>query len=257
MPRAFEAAQRAVDLDDNLAGAHASLGSIKAFWQWDWAGAESELRRALQLNPGHRRASVNLANYLAATGEPDEALAIVNTAVDLDPLNVRALSSLGWVFYLTRRYDEGIHHMVSTLGLHPDDAMSHYSLAVNYIGAEQFEDAATAIDSMLDLAPGSHNNHLMLAMMVWTHSRAGRTAEAAQAMERLREISAARYVAPCSLALARYSIGDLAGAFDYFEKALAIRDTQLFAFLIAPAMDPHRSDPRFQDILRRMNFPES
>jgi hypothetical protein len=109
---------------------------------------------------------------------------------------------------------------------------------------------------MMELAPGSQNNHLMLAMVVWTHSLAGRTAEAAKAMERLQEISSARYVAPCSLALADYSMGDLDGAFDYFERALAIRDTQLFAFLIVPAMDPHRSDPRFQDILRRMNFPE-
>ncbi len=257
MPRAYEEAQTAVDLNGDLAGAHANLGSIKAFWQWDWAGAETELRRALELNPGEQRASVNLANYLAATGRPDDALAAAKTAVELDPLNVRALSGLGWVYYLTRRYHEGIEHMVSTLELHPDDAMSHYSLAVNYVGAARFQDAATEIDRMMELSPGSFSNHLMLAMVVWTHNLAGRTAEAAKAMERLQEISAARYVAPCSLALAHYSMGETDRAIECFVRAFEVRDTQLFAFLIAPDSDNVRSDPRLQDILRRMNFPGS
>jgi tetratricopeptide (TPR) repeat protein len=135
--------------------------------------------------------------------------------------------------------------------------MSHYSLAVNYVGAARFQDAATEIDRMMELSPGSFSNHLMLAMVVWTHNLAGRTAEAAKAMERLQEISAARYVAPCSLALAHYSMGETDRAIECFVRAFEVRDTQLFAFLIAPDSDNVRSDPRLQDILRRMNFPGS
>jgi len=255
MPRAYEAALTAVEINSDLADAHALLGYLKLWWKWDWAGAESELRRALELNPSDIRASVNLANYLIANGEPDDAVLVAQQAVKLDPLNVRALGGLGWVYYLARRYDEGIEHMVSTLELHPNDAMAHYDLAINYFGAKRFQDAASEIDRWCALSPGSNNNHLILATVAWTHRIAGRTAEATEAMERLQEISASRYVAPCSLALAHYSMGETDRAIEYFEKAFEVHDTQLLPFIIAPATAPLRSDPRIQDILRRIDFP--
>ena len=257
MPRAYEEALAAVELNDDLADAHAGLGIIKFWWQWDWTGAESELRRALELKPSNVRASTNLANYLVATGQPENAISVAKRAIELDPLSVRALGGLGWIYYLAGRYDEGIEHMLSTLELHPQDPLAHYDLSINLVGAERFEEAAAEIDRMMQLTPGFRSSPLMLAMLVWTHSLAGRTTEAAEGMESLQKISATRYVAPCSLAIAHFSMGETDRSIEYLEKALDVRDTQLFSTVIVPAADPLRSDPRFQDILRRMNFPGS
>jgi TolB-like protein/Flp pilus assembly protein TadD len=254
MPRAYEAAETSIVLDDDLAAAHANLGRIKLWWQWDWQGAEAELRRALELSPGNIEASVHLGNYLAATGRPDQAVAVARKAVELDPLNVRALGSLGWIYFVARRYDEGIEHMESTLELHPNDSMAHYDLAVNLQAVGRDQEAADEIDRMMHLVPGSDSNYLMLATVVWTHSRAGRTVEAAEAMERLMRINEERYVAPCSLALAYYSMGDVDQAIDHFETAFDVGDTQLFPFVITPAFDPLRSDPRIEELLRRLNL---
>jgi tetratricopeptide (TPR) repeat protein len=257
MPRAHAEALTAVALDDDLATAHATLGGVKLNWEWDWSGAEYELRRALELNPGDSRASVHLANYALANGQRTKAIEIAQRAVELDPLSVRALGGLGWIYYAAGRYDEGIEHMLSTLELHPEDPMAHYDLAVNYQGAGRFQEAAAEIDRMMQLVPGFRSNHLMLAMLAWTHSRAGRTNEAEKAVVRLQELSDERYVAPCSLALAHYATGDTDRAIEYFEKAVEVRDTQLVPFVVVPEFDPLRPDPRIQAILRRMNFPGS
>jgi TolB-like protein/tetratricopeptide (TPR) repeat protein len=254
MPRAYQAAEHAVKLNEDLSAAHASLGRIKLWWQWDWAGAEADHRRALALNPGNVEAAMNLANYLAATGQTEKAVALVKQAVELDPLNVRALGSLGWIYYVTRRYDEGIDHMKSALELHPDDAMAHYDLAVNYDGLGRYQEAAREMDRMMELTPGSDSSPLMLAFVVWSHSRAGRSSEAQAAMTALLRISKERYVAPCSLALAYYSMGDVDRAVESFQLAFEVRDTQLFPFVIVPAFDPLRSDPRIEDLLQRLKL---
>jgi TolB-like protein/Flp pilus assembly protein TadD len=257
MPRAYDEALTAVELDNAHAGAHAALGTMKLFWLWDWVGAETALRRALELNPSDIQASVAFADYLIAIGKPQEAVSVGQRAVELDPLNVRALGTLGWIYYLARRYDEGINHMLSALELHPEDPAARYDLAMNLTGAGRFDEAAAEIDAMVQLMPALRSSPLILAVEAYTHSLCGRTNEAAESLARLKELSTTRYVAPCSLALAHFSVGDIAGTFEFLEKALEIRDTQLLANLIVPAADPVRSDPRFQDILRRMNFPGS
>ena len=255
MPKVHAAALRAVELDDSSADAHALLGAVKLFWEWDWAGAETALRRAVALNPGNWEAALYYANYLVLVDRPDEAVAVMQRASELDPLNVLVHRGLGWIYGLTGRFDEGIEHMVSTLELYPNDAMAHYDLAVNYAGAQRYDEASQEIDRLMELAPAFRSSPIMLATLIWTHVHAGRRAEAKDAMERLRELSEVIFVAPSSMAFALLSLGEIQPAIEHFEKAYEIHDTQLLAFALAPELTGLSSHPGIQGIFRRMNYP--
>ena len=257
MQRAYDEAIMAVQLDDEMATAHGALGTVKLMWQWDWSGAETHLRRALEQKPSDSRAALDFALFLIATGQPEEAVSVANRAVELDPLSVRALGRLGWIYFLARRYDEAIDHLESTLELHPEDPMIHYDLAASLCAAGRFEDADAHVDWILASFPGFRANPLMLASLAWARQKAGKDTEAAEAVRRLRELEETSYVAPTLMAWAYLAVGNSQSMFECLDRAADIHDTLLLGFVLSPVFDPIRADPRFQDILRRMNFPGS
>jgi tetratricopeptide (TPR) repeat protein len=257
MQRAYDEALTAAQLDDQMAAAHGALGTVKLMWQWDWSGAETHLRRALEQNPSDSRAALDFALLLIATGQPEEAISVANRAVELDPLSVRALGRLGWISFLARRYDDAIDHLESTLELHPEDPMIHYDLAASLCAAGRVEDADAQIDWIMASVPPLRANPLMLASLAWARQKAGRSTEAAETVRRLQQLEKASYVAPTLMAWAHLAVGNTQSMFECLDRATEIHDTLLFGFVLSPVFDSLRSDPRFQDILRRMNFPES
>jgi len=258
MPQAHAAAQKAVELDDGLSDTHAALGHVKLWWQWDWSGAEAELRRALDLSPSNAWANVRYAELLAILGQPDDAVSVMRRGVDLDPLNAHAHDRLGYIYFGTRRFDEGIEHLLSTLELYPNDPMAHFYLSWNYLGAGRYDDALSELKTAARLSPSLNDNPLYVATLATVYSSAGKSSQAAETARRLIKMSGSRYVPQSFLAWGGYLlIGDTDGAIKCLEKAFADRTPTMCLANIAPALDPFRSDPRFQDILRRMGYPRA
>jgi serine/threonine-protein kinase len=255
MPDAHASALKAVELDAELSNAHAVLGHITMWWQWDWSHAETEIRRSLQLSPRNVWALPRQAELLAISGEPEEAVSVMRRALEEDPRNVARHTGLAWILNLTRDSNQAIEHLLHSQELFPDNVMLHYWLMWSYLGAERYAQAMGEV-ARIEGHEGIRDNPAVLATFAFAHSNVGRTDDASQIVRHMLDLTAKRYVPPGSLATAFLSIGDTDRAIEYLELALDERDTQLWAWLVSSPFDPLRSDPRFQDILRRMKFPE-
>src|SRR5437879_9962458 len=132
-PRAKEAAQKALEIDDTLAEAHASLGYIKTFYDWDWPGAEKESHRAIELNPSYANAHYYYGMTLVRIGRFDEAIAEEKRALGLDPLSVAITRALGYTFFLARQYDQAIEQERRALELDPDFIWGRVDLGTIYV----------------------------------------------------------------------------------------------------------------------------
>ena len=255
MPLAYDYATKALRLDTGLADAHAVLGAIRLTWQWDWTGAEANLRTALELNPGNYIAAQQYAYYLIATGEQEKAISVMNRALELDPLNVRLMSGLGYIYCLSRRFTEGIEQAQTTLELHPEDPMANWVLTVNLFGAGRYEEASETIAGLFEVFPPLRRNGLFLAGLVASQARGGNALQAMENLRELEELSQTQHVPPSSMAVTYLCLDDHDRAFDFLEKAIENHDTQLFHLVVSYLVDPVREDPRFKVILSRMNFP--
>jgi tetratricopeptide (TPR) repeat protein len=142
-PLAKAAALRALELDDGLAEAHADLGLIKLQFDWDWLGAEQELKRAVTLNPNSSSAHLWYGLFLTLMGRPDEAVKETRSALELDPLTPSTSVQLGWVLYYARRHDESVAQLKKTLELAPDFGYANMELGWDYVQTERYPEAVT------------------------------------------------------------------------------------------------------------------
>jgi tetratricopeptide (TPR) repeat protein len=244
-PKARVAALRALEIDDTLAEAHTSLASVISGYDWDWSGAEKEYKRALALNPGYATAHQWYALDLSSLGRHDEAIREIKQARLLDPLSPRINQNLGLVFYHARRYDQAIIALRKTLDLFPDDQASHYDLGKTYLQKGLYEQAMTEFNSTTDA-------HVPLAC---AHAMAGRRNEALEILDELKERSRQHYTPPGDFAFVYAALGEREQAFLWLEKAFDERDGWTLTLKVDPLFDPLRSDPRFQDLLRRVGLP--
>ena len=254
-PKAEAAARRALEIDGTLADAHRRLGWCKFRFDWDWSGAESEYRRALQLNPSSSGAHWGYAKFLSFLGRMDEARAEIKRARELDPLGSPPYWLMGDVFYLSRQYDEAIEQLRKTIEIfhlvEPDAGM-HSLLGRSYKGKGMFKEAIAEHEKALALLP---ETPLYLGMLGNVYGLAGKKARALRVIEELKEQSKRRYVAPYDIALVYIGLGNKDRAFVWLEKAYQARSNDMSNLKQDPMFDPLRSDPRFQDLLHRMNFP--
>ena len=256
MPASYEAALKAIELDENLPDAHAALGRVKYRWQWDWSGAESELRRGLELDPNNVYALGSYGEFCMVLGQAENAVLASERAIEVDPLNILSRANLGSVYYFTRQFDKGIAHLLSTLKLFPNSFSAHWILSWNYAGAGENEEAVIKLERAREIHPSPENDSFFLASEVWGYSIVGRRTEAIETLHRMLALSRERYVSPSTVAYAYVALGDADTAIEWLETAFEARDTHLAFARALPLYDPIRSDPRFQDIIRRMNFPE-
>ncbi|MBI2956924.1 MAG: tetratricopeptide repeat protein [Acidobacteria bacterium] len=252
-PRAKAAAQRALEIDASLAEPYATLGDVLMEYEWDWEGAERAFRRALELNPNYATAHQWYAEYLAYVGRHEEAIAEIKRAQELDPLSLIINTQVGWTHYLARQYDEAEEATRKPLEMDPSFPQAHLILGQIYLATGRLEEAAAPFHRALELGPTSP---VFRASLAEGYARTGKREEARRILEQLEKESKERYVPAGAIALIYAELDEKDHAFHWLEKSLQQRDSFATEMKVEPRFDVLRSDPRFQDLLRRMNFPE-
>jgi TolB-like protein/thioredoxin-like negative regulator of GroEL len=236
------AALKAIGLDEQLAEAHTALANLKHIYDWDWGGAEQELRRALELDPGSLDAHIDYGTLLMHLGRHDEAINEGQIAAQLDPLSSRTQSFLGRFLYRARRYQEALPHLKRAVELEPRSLHANVRLGEVYVQLGRYDEALAA----LELMPLSGDLQLAMARV---YALMGRQREARQM------ISGAK-AQPYAFARFYAALGDKDEAFRILEKAVEERNSLLVALKEDPPYENLHSDPRWKILLRRMNYPE-
>jgi TolB-like protein len=249
-PKAKAAAVKALELDSSLAEAHAALGFVLLYWDWDWSATERELKHAIELKPSYVVGHHWYAEYLSAMGRHDQAIAEIKRAQELDPLSPLMLVVGGEVCFYAHRYDEVIEQCRKALELDSSYALAHSWLASAYAEKAMYEEATTEFEKAARLFGRDPWGGLALV-----YARTGKRDEALKILGRMREQSNRGESSPVRTACLYLAVGEKQRALDWLEKAYEERDPYMAFLNVRPELDPLRSDPRFQDLVRRMNFP--
>lgn len=247
-PKAREAVMRALRLDDHLAEAHASFGFIKLYYERDWAGAEREFRRAIELNPSYATAHHWFAFNLAAVGRHDEALAEIRVAQELDPGSLFVNTAVANILYYARRYDEAIEQCQRTLEMDPGFVPAHMVLRGVYASKGMSEEADAVFQREISYAGNSPD---MLARRAHLSAAAGKRAEALKALDQLRRLRRHQPLHAYEIAAVYALLKEPDEAFAWLARAEAEHSIG-FAFIkVDPDLDNLRPDPRFNALLER------
>lgn len=252
-PLARSAAARALELDSQLAEAHTSLAWILYEYDWNWARAEVAFRKALGLNPNYATAHRWYSLYLTAMGRNQEAVAEAKRALELDPFSLIINANLALVLQYAQHYDEATEQCQATLELDPRFAPAHHILGRAYLQKGKYENAIAAFKEAATLSPEVVGFRASLA---YAYAMAGEEGRAKGILSALQELSQRKYVSPYEIAEVHVALGNPDRAFHWLEKAYTDRLPDMTYLKTYPRLDPLRSDPRFQDLLRRMNFPD-
>ena len=248
-PKVISAAQKALELDPELADAHVELANIY-MRQWKWAEAEAEYRRALDLNPNDAVAHDGFSDWLLCHGRTEEALAWARRARDLDPLGTSG-HAIGWTLFNAHRYDEAIREFRDVLAVRPDDRLPLWPLGWALIGNHQAEKAIPELEeavSVTNRSPG------VISALIWAYAHAGRRADALRLLGELKKRQQTGYVPAGAFVHAYLGLGDNDEAFAWFERAYREQSNILIYIKVFPLYDPLRGDPRFQDLVRRVGL---
>jgi tetratricopeptide (TPR) repeat protein len=251
-PVARPYALKAIELDPSLSQAHASLAYIKFYFDWDWAGAGEEFRRAIELNPNEPIAHQWHAVYLLAAGRPDDAMNEIRIAQRLDPLSLAINTDVGFHHYYSGRYPEAIAQLQSVLGMKSDFGLAHLWLARAYLEAGRLDESLAAAASAEATAP---QWTVFIAQRGYTLGVMGRADEARAVRDEMARLSAQRFVTAYGVALVYAGLGDKEQAFAWLEKAFAERSHWLIWLRLDPRWKTLRSDPRFAGLAERMKYP--
>jgi TolB-like protein/Tfp pilus assembly protein PilF len=251
-PKAKEAATKALEIDETLAEAHASLAFSLAIYDWDWPAAEREFKRALELKPGYANAHhwYGLL-YLVARGTLDEAIAAVRRAHELDPLSLTISTNIGMLLYMARRYDQSIEQYQQALEMERHFAYTHWQLALTYEQKALYEEAIAELQTAIALSGRSLQP---LAQLGHAYAIAGRRDQACAVLAELNELAQQNYVSPSRTAAIYAGLGQTEHAFDWLERAYHERDPWLIWLRFDPVMDELRADRRFTSLLERIGL---
>jgi eukaryotic-like serine/threonine-protein kinase len=256
VPQAEVAAQKALQLDDSLAEAHTALGNARANYDWDWAGGRHEFQRAIQLNPNDANAHYFYAEcYLAATGRYREAIQEFQRALELDPLSPIMNANLGVAYYYAEDYDRAIQQELKTLKMFPDFWVANEGLIAAYEMKGQYSEAIAA---RMKLPAGGYPykpDPQELAALKKALAEHGAKGYWQESLKILKDRSTKFYLSPIYFARHYAMAGDKTQAFQWLQKAVAQKDSLTTWIMAEPNYDSLRSDPRFREILRQMNFP--
>jgi DNA-binding winged helix-turn-helix (wHTH) protein/Tfp pilus assembly protein PilF len=247
------AAVKALELDDGLAEAHVSLALIKYRHDWDWAGAESEFKRALELNPNDATAHHMYGMYLTAVGRFHEASTELQRAQEIDPLSLIISSAMGAVFYFAGEYERAQDQLNETLELDADFGVARYFLARTYEQKRMYSEAIAEYDQLIRRAG---DTPVLLVGLGYTHALSGKKNEARKVLAKLGMISGVQYVPPVFIALMHTGLGRKSLALTWLETAYEERDEELGLIKVDPRLESLRSSPRFKNLLRRIGLSE-
>ncbi len=249
MPKARSAALRALELDDTLAEAHASLALIKENYDYDWPGAEKEFRSAIQLDPQYASAHQWYAESLSWQGRFEEAFAESERARQLDPLSLIIASDYASILYNSRQYDNVLKQCRSALDLDPNYDRAQGMMIPPYLQLGRYSDAVEAINRI-----GDRGGPWLLAWKVAVYSRSGHEEEARRVLTKLEQIAGSRTDGTATLLIAYSGTGQKERVIELLQRAYSEHSNAVVQIKVDPMYDPIRSDPRFEDLLRRVGL---
>jgi TolB-like protein/Tfp pilus assembly protein PilF len=250
MPKARAAAIKALEVDDTLAEAHASVAYVHIF-DWHWYEAERAYRRAIELNPNYATAHHWYAMYLGAMGRFDEALEEIELAQELDPLSLPIGVGVGWQFFLTRQYHRAIEEYRKTLEMDPNFYMAHFLLGLAHEQESMFDEAIAAYQQAQALSKG---HPLMIAAPGHAYAALGQRDEAQAVLDQLAQLAKRRYVSPYYIAAIYTGLGENERALAWLDQACESRSEGLIWLKVDPLFDSLRADARFADLLHRVGL---
>jgi TolB-like protein/Flp pilus assembly protein TadD len=252
-PKARAVALKALELDDTLGEAHAALGFYKSVYEWDQPGADAELRRAIELNPGYAMAHVWRGEGLSIMGRHVEAVAELDRARELDPTSVMASDQRAWVLYMARKYDDAIKQIHSSLELEPGFAHTHCWLGKVYLQKGMLREGLAELEKSVGLQGGE--SPVFVPWLGYAYALSGRRGDALKVIGRLENQEQKSYASPYGIAAVYCGLGEKTLALAWLEKAYQQRDPMMSMVMIEPAFDPLQSDARFKDLIRRAGSP--
>ena len=238
-------------MDANLAAAHTSIGLIRFQYDWDWQGAEQELRTALDINPSYAPAHHFYADYLKAMGRFDEAIMEIEKARELDPLSLAINTGVGHVLYLARQYDKAIEEYKRAVELDPSFMATHVWFGRPYLEKGLFAEAIAELETAVKL---SGESTLALAMLGHGLASAGHWDEAEQILDKLKERSKSQYVPSYWIAVIYNGFKDREQTMAWLWKAHEERSSWLVWSNVEPRFDWLREDPEFTTLINTMKF---
>jgi TolB-like protein/tetratricopeptide (TPR) repeat protein len=251
-PKVMSAARKALELDPELAEAHVLLADMYQ-QQWQWAEAEAEYKRSLELKPNDPSVHLGFADWLLCQGRTEEALGWSRRARELDPLGVKGTSE-GWILFHARRFEEATRQLRSVLAVYPDDASAQWFLGFALIGNGKSEEAIPLLEktvSLMHRSPGS------VELLATAYAHAGHRTEALRLVDELKRRRETSYVPAGAFINPTLALGQYDEAFVWFERAYEERSNILQYLKVHPFFDPVRQDPRFADLLRRVGLDQA
>ena len=251
MSRAEELASKALEIDSTLAEALTTRASIKRTYYWDWAGAEEDYKRALELDPSSSWTHSGYARWMTVMGRHEETIALARRALQLDPSSLVRREALGDAFNSARRYDEAEEQYQRILEIDPTYSLAYSALAGIYEATGSYQEAVAARQESMRLQGVSEDT---IAGFLDAYATSGMDGYWRWVLDYMTEQAKRQYVLPIRFARLHARLGETDKAFDWLEKAYQERDGQLIWLKVSHNWDPLRDDPRFTDLLRRMNL---
>jgi eukaryotic-like serine/threonine-protein kinase len=251
-PKGRFAAMKALRLDPDLGEAHAPLAAVLWLHDWQWKEAQSEFMRSLELNPSYATANHWYAEYRMTMGWHEDAVARMKKSQELDPLSLIISVAIGWACYMGKRYDDAIEQVRRTVELEPNYPVTYWILGLLLRKMGHYERAINEGEKGVRLSGGSP---LMSAALAQSLATAGKRDQAIRILDDLRALAGQKYIAPYFFAGIHAGLGEDDRALEYLEKSYEERSHWLIYLHIDPGMDALRSNPRFEDLLRRVGLP--
>jgi TolB-like protein/DNA-binding winged helix-turn-helix (wHTH) protein/Tfp pilus assembly protein PilF len=250
-PKAKQAAERALQIDESLAEAHTTLGYIREQYEWDWAGAEAEFKRAIELNPNYATAHQYYSEYLALVNRTQESIAQIERAHELDPYSLIIVTELSYPYQWARQWDKALTQLDKALEMDPDFTLAVFYAARCHLQQGNYDEAISLSRKAVNLSGGSP---LTVAGLGYAYAVAGKQT---QARDLLRELTKQReqlYVSPYLIATIHIGLGEDDQALSWLERAYQEHDWLLVILKVDPRFDRVRKGPRFQNLLAKVGF---
>ncbi len=251
LPIARADAERAVQLDETSAEAHAARASVRHLYEWDRQGAETDYQRAIELNPNYAAARQWYGQYLCNVGRIEECLAETARAHALDPAYLVASADVGYRLYAARRYAEAIAPIQKVLEFNPDFTPGHRYLGQVYEANRMYRPALSELRKTVELSGAPMD----VAALGHAYAVSGQRTEARKALQKLEQLARQRYVSNYDRALICVGLGENDRALAWLERAFQERSPWMIHLKDDPRLDPLRADPRFPDLVRRVGLP--
>jgi len=251
LERAEEYARKAIELDDRLAEAHASLAWCLFIYDWDWDASDRESRRAIELDPRYASAHQWYTFLLASQGRGEESVASAQRAIELDPSSVSGRRSIAWANYYARRYDQARYHAQRAVTMNPTAEESYRILGLSLAQSGELDEAERVLQEAVELPAGSVYAKAVLGYVL---ARSGRVEKARALLDELAEEEARGYVSPVAFALLCIGLDERERALDWIERAYEERRGWLVYLRVNAVFDPLRREPRFDALVRRMKL---